>query len=207
MEQWITMKTLRVMVAWLALVAWRAGAAPVSSAPPDLVGYVALVDDPSAGSGTTRVTFDAGYTYFSNGTPREPYTYERLSADRFRVTNYDPSRPDTAWSHLLFAFVGIGSGSIYDEDDGMFKGTFQLLPPVSPRLDLAKLAPGELKLVVTSQAGQIVVLQASTDLRTWSDLSTNIAWSGRWEFPITISGAEAVSARTWYRASVPVLTR
>ena len=169
------------------------------SAPTNVVGHVIIADQTLSGRGIGTVTFDALYNYFSSGDPREPYVYQKLSAVSFRVTNFDPDDPTNAWSHLLFAFTNANTGTVFDEDQGQLKGTFELFPPSPPDLDIKQQTPTNFAVGVNSQEGQMVVVQQSTNLTVWSSVATNVLWTGRWELflPATPPG------KRFFRAYVP----
>lgn len=169
------------------------------SAPTNVIGYVIFADQTLSGRGTGTVTFDALYTYFDSGDPREPYVYQKLSPVSFRVTNFDPDDPTNAWSHLLFAFTNANAGTIFDEDQGQLKGTFELFPPSSPGLDIESQTPNSVVVGVNSLEGQMLVVQQSTNLIAWSSVATNISWTGRWELVLPATPPE----RRFFRAYVP----
>jgi hypothetical protein len=169
------------------------------SAPTNLVGHVIWFDQTLAGGGIGTVTMDAEYTYFSFGDPREPYVYEKLSTNSFRVTNFDPDNPTVAWSHLLFTFTNADSGTIYDEDAEESAGLFQLFPPSPPILDVPRLHPTNIVVAVSCQVGQIIVLEESTNLLSWSPVATNVVWAGRWDAIRPVS----VFTNVFFRAYIP----
>src|SRR5213593_4605859 len=106
---------MQTLVIALLAVVMAANLYAADSAPSSLVGHVIFFDQTLSGRGIGTATFDAQYTYFSNGDPPEPYVYEKLGANSFRVINFDPDNPTIAWSYLLFAFTNADSGTIYDE--------------------------------------------------------------------------------------------
>src|SRR5260221_10864858 len=94
-----------------------------------------------------------------------------------------PAHPAIAWSHLLFTFTNADSGTIFDEAAGQLKGVFRFFPPSPPVLDVVRQPPTGVMIGVSSQAGQMIVVQESTNLPAWSAVATNILWTGRWTMP------------------------
>jgi len=168
------------------------------SAPLNLVGRVLAYDQTVAGNDAGTVTFDAKYTYFSNGDTPEPYLYEKVSPASFRVVNFDPAQPTNAWSYLLFTFTTPTAGTIYDEDERVSKGIFQIFPVASPSLHISRLVPGQARLTATSPIGQIIILEQSTNLLAWLPIATNLSWAGLSETNLPIA-----SPKTFFRAFTP----
>ena len=167
--------------------------------PSNIVGYVGVFDQTLSGQGIGMATSDAHYTYFSNGDPPEPYVYEKLGSNRFRITNFDPDHPTNAWSHLLLTLTNTDSGTMFDEDANLLKGTFQMFRPSPPNLDVVLLNRTNVIIGVSSRAGLIIVLQQSTNVSAWSAVATNISWTGRWQ----ISRPATAIDEAFYRAYVP----
>ena len=98
--------------------------------PPDPLGYVIQYDQTQSGRGQGTIVCDAQYCHFSSGAPAEPYLYEVVGSHSFKITNFDPANPGTAWSHLLFTFTNVDSGFTYDLDQASLQiGSFHLIPP------------------------------------------------------------------------------
>lgn len=168
-------------------------------APLNVVGYIFYISRPEPGAGVETATFDAQHTYFNSGDPREPYRYEKLSPGSFRITNFDPDRPGVEWSHLRFTLTQANRGTVFDEDDQLSKGEFQMAPPAAPVLSLVQRFSASVVVGVTGQTGQIVVIEQSSNLLAWSAVATNILWTGRSE----ISQPVVEAGRQFYRAKVP----
>jgi uncharacterized delta-60 repeat protein len=170
------------------------------SVPSNLAGYIIRVDQTISGGDSVSVTFDNQYIYFDNGDPREPYDYEKLSQSSFRVTSYDPNPPGEAWSHVLLSLTNLDSGTLFDEDSASLQGTFQIIPPSAPAVNVATQPSGNVVIGVTSLASQLVVLQNSTNLLVWSNVATNFSATGIFTLPQSAQGSVLPS---FYRAYVP----
>ena len=181
------------------LILMSAGSGLADSAPASVVGYVIVADQRSSEEEPLRVTFDSRFTYFGDGEVPEAYTYRKLSKDSFSVTNFDPDHPLTEWSHLLFQFTNTTSGTVFDQDEAVFKATFELLPPSAASLRILPSTPATVVVESTSQKGQMIVLQESTDLTAWTSFATNILWTGHWELSVPAS----LGGRNFFRAYVP----
>jgi hypothetical protein len=190
---------MRTITASIIALLWTVNCARADSAPTNVIGYVIAFDQSVVGNGTGRVTFDAHYMYLDDDPPREPYTYEKLGTNSFRVINFDPENPTVAWSHLLLTFTNANSGTMFDEDENQFTGTFQLFPPAPPTLSVSQSNSVSIVIQVNSLAGQIIVLEQSTNTPNWSPVATNIVWTGRWDLPQSVSG----KSHAFFRAYVP----
>ena len=60
-----------------------------------------------------------------------------------------------------------------------------IAPRQPPTLDITKLNATQFRIGVNGAAGQVVVLQSSTDLQTWTALATNTLAASRWNFTNT----------------------
>jgi hypothetical protein len=169
------------------------------SAPASLVGHVIVANQSLSGQADITATFDQLYTYFSNGDSREKYSYQKLDATHFRLTGFNPDDPNDAWSHLLFTFTNANSGTMFDEDWEQLKGTFELFAPEPPELIIQRQTPTHVQVVVKSLAGQMLVVEESTDMSLWISVATNISWAGRWEFPLPATP----TGERFFRAYVP----
>jgi hypothetical protein len=96
--------------------------------------------------------------------------------------------------HALFAKITAGGKSRYLYAPELVQVVVAPQPPV---LDIAKLNATQYQIGVNGLAGQIIVLQNSTNLQTWLPLATNTLTNNRWVYTNT---PPVNSSRQFYRA-------
>ncbi|MGA4577616.1 M64 family metallopeptidase [Limisphaera sp. VF-2] len=104
-------------------------------------------------------------------------------------------------THTVEVWVRDPTPWVRTDPEGRLRATrswqVQISIPELRLVDPEFLPDGRWRFTVLGTAGGSLVLEMSTDLRTWQSLATNAPWSGRWDYTNTPPPG---SSRAFYRA-------
>jgi hypothetical protein len=151
----------------------------------------------SASNVTCEIYFDTDLNPFNtNGLFNSRYVLANTGAGSVVIVNLSLSTSNTPpGRYTLYGRISDGTHTRYL----YAPERVQVLPNLPTSLQLAAIGLNRFRIDVTGVSGQTVVLQSSTDLRSWVPVATNTLSADRWVYTNSPQGSLGLQ---FYRAAL-----